>query len=320
MVILLPLLALIGGLVLLTFGADRLITGACALARRAKLSEAVIGATIVAGGTSMPELVASISGAVVGQYGLAVGNVVGSNTFNVGFILGLVALVAPMAVSSTIARRDWWLMAAVSIACSAIAVTLGAFPWWVCVLFLAVWAGYAIWSVKSGHGTEEAEGNSQSPQSLGMAFLGIAIGVALLTGGGKLLVWGAVDLAKAAGISDAIIGLTIVAGGTSMPELITSLLAARRGQHQIAVANIIGSNTFNILLILGVTGLLGTLPVAQEILQRDLWVMLAFSLILPLIWGRKLVIGRLGGALLFAGYLVYLGFLVADVLGTKTVA
>jgi cation:H+ antiporter len=148
-----------------------------------------------------------------------------------------------------------------------------------------------------------------------MMTLWLVTGIALLTGGGWLLVWGSVELARSAGISDAIIGLTIVAAGTSAPELVTSLMAAKRGQHQIAVANIVGSNTFNILLILGATGLLGTLPVAEEILHRDLWWMLGFSLLLPLAWGLgRRVIGRLAGSLLLTGYLIYLAILIRAVL------
>ncbi|MCK6488931.1 MAG: calcium/sodium antiporter [Planctomycetes bacterium] len=315
MAVLLALIAVAGGLALLTYGADRLIVAAVAIARRLRLPEAVIGATIVAGGTSMPELVASVSGALGGQYGLAVGNVVGSNIFNVGVILALVALVAPLQVAPGIARFDWPFMAAVSAACGAIALVAGVFPQWACCLFLAVWLGYIIWSVRSGHGTEEAAEEPAVARSPAMIALSLVAGIAMLSGGGWLLVWGSVDLARSAGISDAIIGLTIVAAGTSAPELVTSLMAAKRGQHQIAVANIVGSNTFNILLILGLTGLFGTLPVADEILHRDLWWMVGISLLLPLAWGfGRRLIGRLGGGLLLAGYLVYLAILLRAVL------
>ena len=315
MSVLLALLAVAGGLALLTVGADRLIDAAVAIARRLRLPEAVIGATIVAGGTSMPELVASVGGALGGQYGLAVGNVVGSNSFNVGVILGLVALIAPLQVAPAIARFDWPIMAAVSIACCAIALGFGVFPQWACAAFLASWLGYIVWSVRSGHGTEGAAEEPVTAMSPAMTVLWLTAGIAMLSGGGWLLVWGSVELARSAGISDAIIGLTIVAAGTSAPELVTSLMAARRGQHQIAVANIVGSNTFNILLILGVTGLFGTLPVAEEILRRDLWWMLGFSLLLPLAWGfGRRVIGRLGGGMLLAGYLVYLALLIRAVM------
>jgi cation:H+ antiporter len=312
--LLLALSAVAVGLALLTVGADRLIDAAVAIARRLRLPEAVIGATIVAGGTSMPELVASLSGALVGQYGLAVGNVVGSNSFNIGVILGLVALIAPLHVAPAIARFDWPIMAVVSIACCAIALGFGVFPLWACVSFLAIWLGYITWSVRSGHGAEEAAAPVDAMSPTKMA-LWLVAGIALLTCGGWLLVWGSVELARSAGISDAIIGLTIVAAGTSAPELVTSLMAAKRGQHQIAVANIIGSNTFNILLILGVTGLFGTLPVADEIVRRDLWWMLGFSLLLPLAWGcGRLVIGRLAGGMLLAGYLFYLAILIRGVI------
>jgi cation:H+ antiporter len=307
--LLLPSLALIFGLVLLTVGADRLIAGACSVARRARLSEAVIGATIIAGGTSMPELVAS----------LAVGNVVGSNSFNIGAILGLVALIAPLAVAPVIARRDWWFMAVVSLACCGVAFAFGQLPRWACAGFLAGWLGYVFWSVRACRAAPEEE-RHEPAMTWPIALFWLALGIVLLTAGGWVLVWGAVGLARSAGISDALIGLTIVAAGTSAPELVTSLLAARRGQHQIAVANIVGSNSFNILLILGTTGLLGSLPVAPEILHRDLWWMLGFSLVLPLLWGRRLILGRLSGALLLAAYLIYLGLLIASALSPGAAA
>jgi cation:H+ antiporter len=308
--LLLAVAAVVAGLVMLTIGADRLIDGACAVARRARLSEAVIGATIIAGGTSLPELVASIAGALDGQYGLAVGNVVGSNILNIGAILGPVALIAPLAVSRAIAGRDWWFMAVVTLACCAAAAGLGVLPPWVCAVFLAAWCGYVLWSMRSQRVNEEAGEQQAAARPMPVVMLWIALGIVLLAGGGWLLVWGAVGLAKAAGVSDALIGLTVIAFGTSAPELVTSLVAARRGQHQIAVANIVGSNIFNILLVLGVTGLFGALPVADEIQHRDLWWMLGFSLVLPLLWGRRLVLGRLSGAILLGGYLLYLGLLV----------
>jgi len=154
MTILLAIGAVVAGLALLTLGADRLIAAACAVARRLRLSEAVIGATIVAGGTSMPELVASLSGALTDQYGLAVGNVVGSNSFNVGAILGLVALIAPMVVAPAIARRDFWVMLLVTVACCAVCAGLGELPRWAAAVFLIGWLGYAVWSVRSGHGAD----------------------------------------------------------------------------------------------------------------------------------------------------------------------
>lgn len=318
----LSLLALLGGLVLLTVGADRLVEGAVALARRARLSEAVIGATIVAGGTSLPELVASLAGALADQYGLAAGNVVGSNICNIGAILGPVAIIAPLAVGPEIVRRDWWAMIGVSILVVAMAwlSTVGggadsaALPRWFCLLMLALFTAYVWWSVRSG-GATPAEGGDQGPvASWWRSLLWIALGAALLASGGDLLVWGAVRLARDAGISDTIIGLTIVACGTSAPELMTSLIAARRGRAQLAVANVVGSNTFNILFILGVTGSVTELPIARELLQRDLWVMLAFALVLPLAWGRARRIGRTAGGLLLAGYVAYVGVLVASVL------
>ncbi|MDW8373616.1 MAG: calcium/sodium antiporter [Planctomycetota bacterium] len=311
---LLALALVIAGLTLLITGADRLLHAAVSLARRWHLPQAVIGATLVAGGTSLPELAASVSGALGGQFGLAVGNVVGSNIANIGLILGLVALIAPLSVAPTIAWREWPLMLAVSALAAACAWGLGAYPRWLCALFLATWIAHAWRSMRQGAGSEEAPAQ-HPPSAAWRALLWAALGSALLGVGGWLLIVGSAQLARAAGISDAVIGLSIVAVGTSAPELVTSLLAAWRRQHQLAVANIVGSNTFNLLLILGVTGLFGTLPIAREILERDLWWMLGFALALPLAWGltaRR--IARFAAAVLLAGYVLYLAQLAAEAL------
>jgi cation:H+ antiporter len=319
---LLALSALVAGLALLILGADRLIVGAVALARRLRLSDAVIGATIVAGGTSMPEMVASLASALQGQYGLAVGNVVGSNSANVGLILGAVGVMAPMAVPADIRRRDWPIMALVSLVFVGfilLTATTGGdgvrsamLPRWFCLLFLVGFVAVIAWSVKTGR----TSGDMDEParHGPGMAVTWVLAGIAGLALGGHLLVWGAVRFATAMGVSQTLIGLTIVAIGTSTPELVTSLLAARRRQHGIAVANIVGSNTFNLLLILGVTGCFGPLPVDPSLLRVDLWVMLAFALVLPLVWTRAGIIGRGGSSLLLTGYLAYLAWLVADAL------
>ncbi len=320
---LLALGAVIAGLALLTAGADRLIAGAVSIARRLRLSDTVIGATIVAGGTSMPELVASVASAIQGQYGLAVGNVVGSNIFNVGAILGPVGLLAPMAVGAAIRRRDWPIMALVSavfVGFILLTATTGTdgmrqalLPRWFCLLLLAAFIAYVVWSVRNGHGMDGTPaGQVHGPIA---AVLWTLAGVAGLALGGHLLVWGSVQSATALGISPTVIGLTIVAGGTSAPELVTSLLAARRRHHDIAVANIVGSNTFNLLLILGITGCFGDLPVDPSLLRIDLWAMLAFALVLPLIWGRAGRIGRGGAGILTAGYATYLAWLIIDTIG-----
>lgn len=316
--------ALVIGLLLLAAGADRLIHGAVGLARRARVSEAVIGATIVAGGTSAPELVASLTGAWSGHYGLAVGNVVGSNSFNVGLILGVVGLVTPLAVPREILRRDWWVMAAASVALCGFALLAAAtgvdgdpdgarLPRWFCALLAASFAACTWWGIRSG---AENEDTPHERLPLPAALLWTGLGIAGLCGGGWLLVEGAVGLARLAGMSDTLIGLTIVAAGTSAPELVTSLLAARRGRHALAVANIVGSNTFNILLILGVSGLFAGLPVDAQLVRSDLWVMLGFALALPLAWGLgRARIGRPAAALLLAAYLAYTSWLIAQAAG-----
>ncbi len=301
---------LIVGLVLLAIGADVLVRGGSSLARHLGLTPLVVGLTVVAFGTSAPEMVVSVGGAAMGRGDIAIGNVVGSNIFNVGFILGLAAITSPLVIKLGVLKLDAPVMIGVSMIGFAIASSVavsrveGA-------LLVSLLIGYTVWSVrlakKQASATVEHEFEAGLPQptrSLGKDWLLIVAGLVLLIVGSNFLLDSAVSLAKAGGISDAVIGLTIVAAGTSMPELASTLAAALRKQSDIAIGNIVGSNIFNILGILGLSALVKPLS-APALQPLDFWVMIILAVVmLPLLWtGRTMQ--RWEGGLLLCGYIGY---------------
>lgn len=309
------------GLAILAVGGEALVRGASRIALLAGLTPAVVGLTVVALGTSFPELVVSLMAALRDQPDLAVGNVVGSNIFNVGAALGAAALVAPLLVHGAAVRLEWPMMFVVTW----VALLLmrdgqidrleGAFF----VVALAVFVAYSVWLARhevaqreAAEFSAEAEARSAHPRRREALVSGLLVvaGVVLLVLGGKWLVDGSVALARLAGWSERIIGLTIVAAGTSAPELAASVMAALRGRTDVALANIIGSCIFNLLGILGLSALVRPLPVAAAILHTDVWWMVGFALLLfPIMFsGRR--ISRLEGGLLLGGYTAYLGLLL----------
>ncbi len=299
------------GLVLLVAGAEGLVRGGSALARRLGLTPLVVGLTVVAMGTSAPEMVVSVTAALRGHGDVAVGNVVGSNIFNVGVILALTALISPLNIRLGVLKVDAPLMVAVSMVGAGFA-GLEIMPRWAGLLLVVLLIGYMAFSIRVARrqATEEVssefdEGVPDRLKNPAIEVLVLAIGLTLLVLGSGYFIRSASAIARALEVSEAVISLTIVAAGTSMPELATSAVAAFRGQADIAVGNIIGSNIFNIAGILGVAACLRPLS-APGIHALDLWVMLAFSVgLLPLLWsGRKLQ--RWEGALLLAGYIAYL--------------
>lgn len=312
-------LLVVVGLLLLVGGGEALVRGASGLALLAKVTPAVVGLTIVAAGTSMPEFVVSAQAAIQGSPGLAVGNVVGSNIFNLGAILGLTALIKPLRIGGNTVRLEWPVMMLAAMQLHLLTRDHhvdrleGGFLLGAMIAFTA----YAVWIARqdavlqpsdSGDVATASFGREGSP-ALTFNLLAIGIGVALLAGGSTALVRGAVSIAQVLGVSDTVIGLTIVAAGTSTPELVTSLMAARRGQDDIAVGNVVGSNIFNVLGILGATALIRPLPVPPEIVQRDNWWMLGLSLLLfPLMRSGMRVSRKEGGALLtvFVAYMMLL--------------
>lgn len=315
---LLPSLLLVAlGLGLLIGGGEALVRGATTIARLAGLTPAVIGLTVVAAGTSLPELVVSLLAALRGTPDIAIGNVVGSNIFNIGAVLGLAAMVAPLTVHSSAVRLEWPVMFLASWIGFLLMRDLGLDRMEGGFFFasLVVFTAYAVYLARHEVGENETAefaretgGRSLHPRTreLAVSVLAVVAGCGLLVLGGKFLVDGAVALARSAGMTERVIGLTIVAGGTSAPELAASLVAAYRGRSDVALANVIGSNIFNLLGILGITALIHPIPVSAGIVHVDAWWMLGFAVVLfPMMWTKR-SISRVEGGVLLAGYGVYL--------------
>ncbi|ACK44893.1 calcium/sodium antiporter [Shewanella baltica] len=301
-------LSIIGGFIILTLGAEALVRGASAIALRLGITPLIIGLTIVAFGTSAPELAVSVKSALAGNSGIALGNVIGSNIANIGLILAITALIRPIQVQSQVVKRDIPLMILASMLFWGLLLD-GELSLIDGVVLLSLLVGYLTFSYissKNSNNEEEIEAGPNNPLLSGLFIL---VGISMLVGGGILFVNGAVDLAKTFGVSEVIIGLTIVAIGTSMPELVTSVIAALKGQSDIAIGNVVGSNLFNILGILGVTAIVH--PVSSLGFQPfDFMVMLALAIvILPFAW-TGLRIGRREGSVLLLTYLGYMGYLI----------
>jgi len=309
------------GLVLLLAGGEALVRGASTIAQLAGVSPSVVGLTVVAAGTSMPELVVSLNAAIAGNADLAVANVVGSNIFNVGAILGVAALIAPLRIQGNSVRLEWPLMlfAACLLYLLARDGSIDRLEGGFLALGLVLFIAYTVKIARTDAAPTEveqleatvkkpAEDSRTRPWS--RSVLGVLLGCAFLVAGAHCLVVGAVDIASQLGLSTTVIGLTIVAAGTSLPELATSAVASYRGHDDIAVANVIGSNIFNVLGIAGITSLIQPIPVAGQLLSRDMLWMVGFSIILFPLMRTGLRISRLEGALLFAGFAVYMGVLL----------
>jgi len=302
---------LILGLAALTFGAEGLVRGSASLAIRLGLTPLIIGLTIVAFGTSTPELVVSLGASLNNQGDISIGNVVGSNIFNIGIILGLTALLCPVKVRLQVIKQDCPIMIAVSLL-ALILITEGTISRLAGIaLFtgLVAYTGFTIWLARKGVSSEIEkqfkEGVPSPSKSLYRDLFFIGGGLLLLVAGSRLLVLSATAIARLIGISEAVIGLTIIAAGTSLPELATSIVAGLRRQPDIAVGNVVGSNIFNILGILGVASIAKPLS-ATGITNLDLWVMVVFSIaLLPFLY-TDLKLQRWEGGLLLFGYGSYL--------------
>jgi len=295
------------GLVILTIAADKLVEGAAGVAHRIGISPLVVGLTIVAMGTSAPELVVSVQSSFEGNPGIAVGNCIGSNIFNIAAILGIAAIIRPIAVSRPVIRRDVPIMI-VTAGMAWLYAYDRQFSRFESVFMLLCMISYIAWSIIEARKNPEAAPPEETPAiqtTLPGEILRIVLGLVALVGGSKLLLVGSVGLAKLAGISDEVIGLTLIAAGTSMPELATSVVASFRGQPDIAVGNVVGSNIFNILGILGVAGTLLPLDVSSHMFGIDLPLMVIVSIACIPIMRSGMVISRLEGALLITGYTVY---------------
>ncbi len=311
---LLDLLAVAAGFALLVWGADRFVAGAAATARDLGVSPMVIGLTIVGFGTSAPEMLVSLMASLNGNPGLSMGNAVGSNITNIALILGITAVITPLYVRSETLYRELPILMAIMLGTVALLLDFdmsrldGAILLSALLLFL-------VWLVKLGGSSRKSdpllvEFTEEIPTDipLGKALLLTAIGLVVLLASSNLLVWGAVNIAEYFGVSDLVIGLTIVAIGTSLPELAASVVAARRDEHDIAIGNVLGSNVFNLLAVMGIPGMVAPGKVPPDMLFRDFPVMIGLTLLffgLAYGIGSKGKISRLAGGFLLCCFVAY---------------
>jgi len=315
--------AVICGLILLLWSADRFIEGAAAVAGHFGMPPLLIGMVVVGFGTSAPEMVVSALSALQGNPSIALGNAYGSNIANIALILGVTALISPIVVQSKVLRKELPVLVAVT-ALAAWQLVDGEVSrldaWILIVLFFGL-MGWTIWQgmrqKEDTMGGEFANELEIHAMPVARAMIWLLVGMVLLVVSSRILVWGAVDIARGFGVSDLMIGLTIIAIGTSLPELASSVMAARKGEHDIAVGNVIGSNLFNTLAVVGIAGTIHPMAVGPEVLQRDVLVMSVLTLSLFGIgYGfgkRRGHITRVEGAILLVCYLSYNAYLAITV-------
>jgi cation:H+ antiporter len=309
-------------LVLLAWSAERFIDGSVSTARHLGMSPLLIGMVIVGFGTSAPELVVSVLAALEGNSGIALGNVYGSNICNIALILGLSALIRPITVNSKIIRKELPILT--------LTTALAIWQLWdgeisrldaliLLIIFAALMIG-AFWESRKKNVDELnldiAEELNTHLMPIGKALLWVFVGLLLLVSSSRLLIWGAVEIARSFAVNDLIIGLTIVAVGTSLPELASSTIAVRKGQHDIALGNILGSTLFNTLMVTGVAGLIQPLTVAPELLSRDAVMMAALTVSLFIVghgFRGPARINRVSGALLLGSFIAYTAYLISTV-------
>lgn len=310
----LNVLFILVGIVLVLWGADRLTDGAVAVAEKMKMPQIVIGLTIVAMGTSMPEFCVSLVSALKGTTDLAVGNIVGSNIFNTLLIVGVSAWVAPMTILKSTVRKDipFALFASIILLVMCLDGNISRLDAGILFVLFLVFMYVTLKGAKTKDDDTTAKTDSiednKKPMATWLSIVWIIVGLACLIGGSNLFVEGATKVAEHIGVSEAVIGLTIVAGGTSLPELATSVVSARKGNSGIAIGNVLGSNVFNILAILGVTGVITPIHL-QGITMLDLSMMVVSTLLVWLFSFTKYKIARWEGIVLtivFIGYMVVL--------------
>ena len=294
----------IAGLIGLFFGGEALVSGSVGIARRMAIPPLLIGLTVVGFGTSTPELLVSVDAALRGAPDIAIGNIVGSNIANMLLIVGVTCLVWPIAVSGSTLRRDTAVMVIGVLALVPI-FAIGEMGRFAGGLLVTGLASYLIWAYLQPGDAAVEDIDTPPLVSALVSVLWVVGGLVVLMFGARFLVDGSVSIARGFGVSEAFIGLTIVAVGTSLPELSTSVIAAFRRQSEIAIGNIVGSNIFNVLGILGITALIKPIPVADRFLNFDLPIMIIVSLILTILLLTRPVIGRKVGLAGLAGYAVY---------------
>ncbi|MBE0646038.1 MAG: calcium/sodium antiporter [Bacteroidetes bacterium] len=321
----LAIIALAAGLIVLVWSADRFVDGAAALAKIFGMPPLLIGMLIVGFGTSVPEMIVSAFAALQGSPELALGNAYGSNITNIALILGVTALVNPIRVGSSIVRLEMPILLGVT-AFAGVEVYTGDLTRLDAAMLLVVFAGLMGWTFwqnarkrPDSFATEVAEELSGSAMTASSAAFWTVVGLVLLVVSSRTLVWGAVEIATALGVSNLVIGLTVVALGTSLPELASSLAAVRKNEHDIALGNILGSNLFNTLAVVGIAGAISPLRVPPDVLTRDYPVMASLTLLLFLLvfgFRRKGQLTRAKGALLLAVYVAYTAHLIVVTLSS----
>ncbi|UUM30332.1 calcium/sodium antiporter [Vibrio japonicus] len=313
---------LVIGLVFLVWSADKLVFGAAALARNVGISPLVIGMTILAMGSSAPEMMVSATAALDGKTDTAVGNVLGSNIANIALILGITALIKPLSISSTILRRELPLMIGVTVL-AGILLWNNHLGFYEGVLLFALFGAFIVAMLRISKKEKESGSNdalleeqeSEVPEGVSnaKAAIWVVIGLVVLPLSANVLVDNAVIIAQYFGMSDLVIGLTIIAVGTSLPELAASLAGVMKGEDDMAVGNIIGSNVFNILAVMGIPGILNPSILSEYAMGRDFWVMLGVSLLLvAMALGKSRSINRAEGAVLFCIFIAYQSYLVLN--------
>ena len=318
----LAIVAVVVGLAVLVWSADKFVDGAVGIAEYCGMSTLLIGMVIVGFGTSAPELTVSAISASQGNPELALGNAYGSNIANIALILGATALISPILMQRSVIRGDLPILIAVSIL-SIVLVWDGSVVRWNGVLLLVVFAlvmGYSSWrEMRKANAEDSAEESSSEKKSLGKSIFLLVLGLALLVASSRALVWGAVAIARSLGVSDLLIGLTIVAIGTSLPELASSIAAARKGENDLALGNIIGSNLFNTLAVVGLAATISPMDeIEKAVTYRDMPLMTALTVALIVLGFRRKGDGRLNriaGAILLAIYAGYLALLIAQAKG-----
>jgi cation:H+ antiporter len=320
----LAVIAVTFGLALLVWSADRFVEGSASTARHFGMPPLLIGMVIVGFGTSAPEMVVSALAASQGNPGIALGNAYGSNITNIALILGVTALISPIAVHSQVLRKELPILTAIT-AIAAWQIWDGEISRLDAFVLLGVFVVLMTWTIWQGmqkkadaFGSEVAQELDVRTMPIRRAVFWLVVGLVLLIVSSRILVWGAVEIAHGFGVSDLIIGLTIVAVGTSLPELAASIIATRKGEHDIALGNILGSNLFNTLAVVGIAGTIHPMMVGPEVFTRDMLVMAALTVSLFVIGygfrgpGR---INRVEGAVLLACYVGYTAYLVSTVFG-----
>lgn len=306
------------GFVVLVWAADRFVLGAAAAARNFGVSPLVIGLTVVGFGTSAPEFLVSAIAAATGAPDLCIGNALGSNITNVALVLGVAALVAPMDVKGTILRRELPILIACMLLATALMLDgdLDRVDGAILGAGLIAMMGWVVWLGLRTEDPESMESELPDPMPSWKAIFWIVAGLGLLLGSSRMLVWGATELASMLGVPDLVIGLSVVAFGTSLPELAATVMAARRGEHDLAVGNVLGSNMFNTLGVLALPGLITPSSVPMLVLRRDLPAMFGVTLlffVMTRFFLRPSHVSRVEGAVLVGAFLAYMGAVVFTV-------